>query len=93
MARRPFLISFSAFVGESRPRGSKGNLFTTPDCTQSKDSHSAQLHIQTDAQLSCTCRKTGSAVIQTRIETQLSCTSMLNSIEAYILCWIEMATV
>lgn len=34
MASRPFLISFSAFVGESKPRGSKGNLFTTPDCNR-----------------------------------------------------------
>lgn len=33
IARRPFLTSFSALVGESKPSGSKGNLLTTPDCT------------------------------------------------------------
>lgn len=38
IARRPFLISFSAFVGESKPRGSKGNLVTTPDCNRNKPS-------------------------------------------------------
>ena len=36
MASRPFLISFSALVGESKPRGSKGNLVTTPDCNRDK---------------------------------------------------------
>lgn len=79
MARRPFLISFSAFVGESRPRGSKGNLFTTPDCTQSKDRHSAQVHIQTDAQLHI---QTDTQLLMWK-DTQLSCE--LNSIMAFVL--------
>ena len=32
MARRPFLISFTALASEFRPAGSKGNWLSTPNC-------------------------------------------------------------
>lgn len=54
MARRPFLISFVRLASDDRPRGSKGKMLSTPNCS-SQPVTQQPAHTKQVPSTSCLC--------------------------------------